>query len=272
MFEVIGILLVLSLSLSLLGSLLVVNQKAMLTDALSHSVLLGIVLGFLITGHLDSPLLIVGAAVFGLVSVFLIEKVQSRRLAQDAATGLVVSAFFALGILLISLFARNSHLDLDMVFMGEVLFAPFDRMMVFGVSFPVALIKSLVLFLIVSGYFIYFLPALSVLSFDKTQANLQGIRTSSLSLFSLFLSSLASVLAFDLVGSITVIVFMTAPAMTALSWAKTFKALLMIAMLVGAITVVLGSFLAFSMDLSLAGTCGLVALGLFVCSLYMRSA
>lgn len=108
MFEVLLILMVIASSCGLLGSILVVKNQSMLADALSHSVLLGIVLGFFISHSLDSPLLIVGASLFGLLSVLAIDRLHSRKIAHDAATGLVFSFFlpwrFCLFLFLLAMF------------------------------------------------------------------------------------------------------------------------------------------------------------------------
>ncbi|MFX3770206.1 metal ABC transporter permease, partial [Streptococcus suis] len=77
---------------------------------------------FFISQSLDSRLLIVGASLFGLFSVLAIDGLDSRKIAHDAETGLVFSFFFAVSVVLISLFARNDQLDVDLVFQGEVRF------------------------------------------------------------------------------------------------------------------------------------------------------
>ncbi|HFI0172841.1 TPA: metal ABC transporter permease, partial [Streptococcus suis] len=222
MLEVFLILLAVGSSCGLIGSVLVVRNQAMLADALSHSVLLGIVLGFFVSHSLDSPLLLFGAAVFGLLTVLAIEGLHTRKLAQDAATGLLFTFFFALAVILISLFARNVHLDLDMVLMGEVLFAPLNRLDFLGLSLPLALVKSVGLLLVLLVFFFLNFQALTLYLLDKEQAKLQGIATKRLELGLIFLVSLTTVSSFEAVGSMAVIVFLLAPSMAALPWSKHF--------------------------------------------------
>jgi len=94
------------------GVFLVLRRMAMITDAIAHTVLLGIIGGFLIAGDLDNPLLVIGAAVVGVLTVFLVELLNRTNLVkQDAAIGLVFPALFSLAVVLISVYARNVHLE-----------------------------------------------------------------------------------------------------------------------------------------------------------------
>lgn len=260
MLEVLLILLVIASSCGLLGSVLVVKNQSMLADALSHSVLLGIVLGFFISHSLDSPLLIFGASLFGLLSVLAIDRLHSRKLAHDAATGLVFSLFFAVAVLLISLFARNVHLDVDMVLQGEVLFAPLHRLDMLGWSLPVSLVKSILAWLLILGFFGWGYHRLQVYLFDSQQARLAGLSVPLLEMAILVLVSLTTVLAFESIGSMTVIVFLVAPSMAVLPWAKNFCHLLFLGQAVALVTVCLGFSLANQLDLTMSGTCAVTSL------------
>ncbi|MCB0182773.1 MAG: metal ABC transporter permease, partial [Caldilineaceae bacterium] len=90
------------------GVFLVLRQMAMMSDAISHTVLLGIVLMFFVVQSLDSPLLIFGAAVMGVITVSLTELLNRTRLVKhDAAIALVFPALFSIAVILISRFARG---------------------------------------------------------------------------------------------------------------------------------------------------------------------
>ncbi len=272
MLEVLLILLAVGSSCGLIGSVLVVRNQAMLADALSHSVLLGIVLGFFVSQNLDSPLLLLGAAVFGLLTVLAIEGLHSRKLAQDAATGLLFTFFFALAVILISLFARNVHLDLDMVLMGEVLFAPLNRLDLFGLSLPLALVKSVGLLLILLVFFFLNFQALTLYLLDKEQAKLQGIATKRLELGLIFLVSLTTVSSFEAVGSMAVIVFLLAPSMAALPWSKHFCQFLVLGQCCAILMIVLGFGLASWLDLTMSGTCSVMGLLTVCVSFFLKNA
>lgn len=264
MSEVLLILIFVSLSCSLLGSLLVVNNQSPVADALSHSVLLGIVLAFFLVHDLDSPFLMVGATVFGLFTVYGIEWLTTQKLAYDAATGLVFSFFFAVAVILISVFARNVHLDMDMVLLGEVIFAPLYRMTILSVSLPVALIKSIAIFVLVILFILVTSRRLALYLFDASMAGLVGIKLVALRLLTMSLVSLTIVVSFDAVGAISVISFLVAPAMTALFWAKHFSTMLGLAGLFAIMNVTIGYFLAIYFDLTVAGTCAFIGFLVFL--------
>lgn len=270
MSEVLLILIVTSLSCSLIGNLLVISNQSMVADALSHSVLLGIVLGFFLTGDLNSPLLMVGASLFGVLTILMIDTLYRQKIAQDAATGLVFTFFFAAGVMLISLYARNVHLDLDMVLMGEVLFAPFVRSHLLGLDMPVALVKAVVLFLLIGTFYVALFRRFSLYLFDKTQAALVGIRVSLLKLAAMFLVSLTIVVAFESLGSITVISFLVAPAILASLVATHFISYSMISLCFGMVIACLGYYLAHSFDVTVSGTTAVVALVSFLVLLVVK--
>lgn len=271
MSEVLLILIVMSLSCSLIGNLLVISNQSMIADALSHSVLLGIVLGFFLTGDLNSPLLMVGASFFGVLTILAIDTLCRQTIAQDAATGLVFTFFFAVGVMLISLYARNVHLDLDLVLMGEVLFAPFSRTHLFGLDMPVALVKAIVLLLMVGTFYIVLFRRLSLYLFDKTQATLVGIRVSLLKLVAMFFISLTIVVAFESLGSITVISFLVAPAMLASLVVTTFISYSILSLCFGVLIACLGYYLAQSFDVTVSGMTAVVALVSFLVLLLVKA-
>lgn len=117
-----------AISGALLGTFLFLRQMSLTTDAISHTILLGIVVSFLVmTGwlglepDLSSPLLILGAAGAGLLTVVLTEAIQRTGLVKaDAALGLAFPLLFAVSIILVSRYAEDVHLDVDSVTVGEI--------------------------------------------------------------------------------------------------------------------------------------------------------
>ena len=131
--EILLIAVVTAVAAALPGTFLVLRRMAMVSDAISHSILPGIVVVFFLVHDLSSPLLLVAAAITGVVAVALIETLQrSGLIAEDAAIGLVFPALFSLGVILISRFASGVHLDTDAVLLGKLEFAPFARLLVSG--------------------------------------------------------------------------------------------------------------------------------------------
>ncbi|RME66244.1 MAG: metal ABC transporter permease, partial [Caldilineae bacterium] len=119
------------------GVFLVLRRVALLSDAISHSILLGIVVGFFLVGDLTHPLLVLMAAATGVLTVSLVEAlIHTRRVKEDAAIGLVFPALFSMGVILVSRYAGDVHLDIDAVLLGELAFAPFSRATYLGLDLP----------------------------------------------------------------------------------------------------------------------------------------
>jgi manganese/zinc/iron transport system permease protein len=124
---------VVAIACAIPGVFLVLRKMALISDAISHSILPGIVIGFFITEDLNSPLLILLAALMGVITVVLVEAIQITGLVkEDTAIGLVFPALFSIGVILIAKNANDVHLDVDAVLLGELAFAPFDRLIVSG--------------------------------------------------------------------------------------------------------------------------------------------
>jgi manganese/zinc/iron transport system permease protein len=117
------------------GTFLVLRRMAMITDAISHAILPGIVIGFFATQDISSPLLVALAAITGVLTVVIVEVVNRTGLVkEDTSIGLVFPALFSIGVILISRNAGDVHLDTDVVLMGEIAFAPFNRLIVNGMD------------------------------------------------------------------------------------------------------------------------------------------
>ena len=124
---------VVAVACALPGVFLILRRMALMSDAISHAILLGIVLAFFVTRDISSPFLVIAATITGVVTVSLVELLHRTRLVkEDAAIGLVFPALFSIGVILIARFAGNVHLDVDAVLLGELAFAPFNRFVVLG--------------------------------------------------------------------------------------------------------------------------------------------
>src|SRR5918998_4374323 len=125
----------------LLGPFLVLRRVALMGDAVSHAVLPGIVATFLLLGTRAPLPVIVGAAVFAVLCVLAIEALRSTGLVQaDAAIGLVFPALFSLGVLGVTRWTSNLHLDLDATIYGEIAFVPLQQWSVAGLVVPRAVV------------------------------------------------------------------------------------------------------------------------------------
>jgi manganese/zinc/iron transport system permease protein len=238
------------------GVFLVLRRMAMMSDAISHTVLLGIVVAFFITGSLASPLLIIGAALTGLLTVSLVELVGRTRLVrEDAAIGLVFPALFSLAVILISRFAGDIHLDTDAVLLGELAFAPFERLTPFGIDIgPVSLYLMLGVFLINLTFLLLFYKELKLSTFDAGLATALGFTPWLLHYALMGLVSLTAVAAFDTVGSILVVAMMIAPPATAYLLTDKLPLMIVFSVLIGAVSALTGYWLAHWLDASISGS------------------
>ncbi len=199
------------------GTFLVLRKMALITDAISHSILPGIVIGFFITHDLSSPLLIILAAASGVLTVVLVEFIQKTGLVkEDTAIGLVFPALFSIGIILIAQNANDVHLDVDAVLLGELAFAPFDRLYIRGTDVgPKSLWIIGCIVVITLGLLFTFFKELKISTFDTGLAAALGLSPVIMHYGLMTVASITTVGAFDAVGAILVIALMIAPAATA---------------------------------------------------------
>ncbi len=238
---------------SLLGAFLVLRGSSMLTDAISHSVLLGIVLAYLIGGEF-SPLLLVGAALAGVATVLLTGLLErSGRVANDAAIGLVFPLMFALGVLLIDLFARDVHLDAHAVLLGEIGFTWLDRLPVFGLLVPRALLTLGVVTLVNALFVTLFYKELKLTTFDAGLAAALGFAPTALYYALLTLTSITAVAAFDAVGSVLFVAFAIIPVSTGYLLTDRLWVMISLGTLASLVSAVSGYFLAGWWDVSIGG-------------------
>ena len=238
------------------GTFLVLRKMAMISDAISHSILPGIVIGFFITQDLNSPLLILLAALTGIITVVLVEYIQKTGLVkEDTAIGLVFPALFSIGVILIAKNANDVHLDVDAVLLGELAFAPFDRLLIGGTDVgPKSLWVVGTILLITITLLILFFKELKVSTFDKGLAASLGFSPAIIHYGLMSVSSVTTVGAFDAVGAILVVALMIAPAAAAYLLTTDLKKMLALAISFGIFSAILGYWVAHWLDASIAGS------------------
>lgn len=238
------------------GTFLVLRKMAMISDAISHSILPGIVVGFFITQDLNSPLLILLAAVTGVITVVLVEYIQKTGLVkEDTAIGLVFPVLFSIGVIMIAKNANDVHLDIDAVLLGELAFAPFDRLLISGVDVgPKSLwiIGSILMITIV--LLIAFFKELKLSTFDKGLAASLGFSPVVIHYGLMTVSSITTVGAFDAVGAILVVALMIAPAASAYLLTTDLKKMLVLSIIFGVFSAITGYWFAHWLDASIAGS------------------
>lgn len=260
LYEILLILIVVAASCSLIGSLLLMSESLMVADAISHTILLGIVIAYYFTEDLSSPWLIVGASLFGVITVYSIRLlVMSGRVQNDAAIGLVFPFFFSIAVIIISKYYANVHLDIDMVLLGQVELAPLRRTTFMGMNLPSTLLISIVILVINLIFVLTNYRRLKISLFDETYARSVGIPVGVLNLILMTLVSLTAVSSFESVGSILVIALMAAPTMTARLLSQKFSHLLIGSILVASLNCCIGFWIGVQLDTSISSMVAVVS-------------
>jgi manganese/zinc/iron transport system permease protein len=172
---------IVAVACSIPGVFLILRKMAMMSDAITpdaitHTILLGIVVVFFIVEDLNSPFLILGATIVGILTVYLVEALNRTKLvAEDSAIGIVFPLLFSIAIIIISKYAGSVHLDTDSVLLGELAFAPFDRLKIGGVDIGAKSIYSMGAILILNFAFVsLFFKELKIATFDAGLAAALG--------------------------------------------------------------------------------------------------
>ena len=238
------------------GVFLVLRKMAMISDAISHSILPGIVVGFFITQDLNSPLLIILAALTGVLTVVIVEYIQRTGLVkEDTAIGLVFPVLFSIGVIMIAKNANDVHLDVDAVLLGELAFAPFDRLIISGVDIgPKSLWIIGVILILTLLLLAAFFKELKLSTFDKGLAATLGFSPALIHYGLMTVSSITTVGAFDAVGAILVVALMIAPAAAAYLLTTDLKKMLWLSVVFGVFSAISGYWLAHWLDASIAGS------------------
>jgi len=255
-FEIQLIAVIVAVACALPGVFLVLRRMAMMSDSITHTILLGIVLAYFLTHDLSSPLLIVGAAFMGLVTVWLTESLHRTRLvAEDSAIGIVFPFLFSIAIILITRYAGSIHLDTDAVLLGELAFAPFDRLVIAGVDLGAKglYVGSAILLLNVAVIAVFF-KELKLVTFDPILAAVAGFSPALIHYVLMTLVSVTAVGAFEAVGSILVVAFMIGPPATAYLLTDDLKRMLVLSAVLAVLNSVLGYQVAAFLDVSIAGS------------------
>ena len=246
---------VVSSACALLGVFLVLKSMAMISDAITHTILLGIVIAFFIVHDLNSPFLILGASVTGVITVYLIDTLNSTKLVkEDSAIGVIFPFLFSIAVILISRFAGNIHLDIDSVLLGELAFVPFNRINFLGYSIPKGLLSTSVILVINLCFTFIFFKELKLVTFDKILAATLGFYPVIINYVFITLVSVTVVGAFETAGSVLIIAFMIGPAVTAYLLCNKLHTMILISIFTGILSSFLGFYISVYFDVSIAGT------------------
>ncbi|WP_257159362.1 metal ABC transporter permease [Corynebacterium cystitidis] len=249
------------------GVFVVLRKHSMLVDAIGHAAFPGIIVGFTITGNLDSPWLIVGAAVAGLVVVWGAEWLYSTGLiTRDASQGLLFPALFAVGVIIVSARFSNMHLDTHTVLVGDLNLAAFDRLIIGSYDFGPRYFYVMALVLLINVLFLALtLRQLTAATFDPDFAKVVGIPTRMLAATFMFLVAVTVVAAFHAAGALLVLSLIVAPAASASLICKRIPYLIAMTVVIAAAGGVVGFIAAYVFDLATSATLAVFYALIFVC-------
>lgn len=240
---------------ALVGTFLVLRRMSLLGDAISHAVLPGIAIAVVFTGSVEGWPVLLGALIVGILTALLAQSLQGfGQVSEDSSLGVVYTSLFALGVIILQIWAPHGHVDVDCVLYGAIeatgLTPPVHWL---GVDWPLALLKLLPVLAIVLAVIAVGWKELLLVSFDAALARAMGMPALAIHLALMGVVAMVTVASFESVGSILVVPMLVAPAATARLLVDRLSTTLLVASLAAAIAAVLGYLAAYAWDTSVAG-------------------
>lgn len=243
------------ISCGLIGVFLILRKMAMMADAISHTVLLGIVIAFLVTRELTGPPMLIGAILAGLLTAFFVQWLHSLGIQQHASMGIVFTTLFAIGVILIATSVGNAHLDVQHSLMGDITFIPFNTIVLPMIGeIPEATALLAFALVIVLFFIIAFYKEWKITSFDPALAASLGIPVLLMHYLYMSLVSITTVASFDSVGAIMVVAMLITPAASAYLWTDKLSIMLVLSSLFGVVSAIAGYYIAVWIDTSISGS------------------
>lgn len=199
-------------SATVIGLHLVLRKESLLGDGISHAVLPGIALGYIITQSRESIVLLIGAVVMGIITAVLTEYIaHNRKIDESASLGVVFSGLFALGLLLMASIASTVDLDPSCVLFGAVELTPLDTFTIMKYEIPRAVVFNGTVLLLNIAVFCVIYKKLNTSVFDPSFAKTIGIKVSFIRYVHIILVAITTVVAFESVGSILILTLLVVP-------------------------------------------------------------
>jgi len=257
------------ISCGIIGVLLILRRMAMMADAISHTVLLGIVVAFLVTRELQGLPMLIGAIIAGLLTAFLVQWLHSLDVQLDAAMGIVFTSLFALGVILISTSIGNAHLDVQHALMGEITFIPWEKTMLPLIGeVPKATAMLGFVSIIIITIITLFYKEWKITTFDPLLASSLSIPVLFMHYLFMSLVSITTVASFDAVGAILVVAMLITPAASSYLWTDRLPVMLVLSPFFGVVAAVGGYYLAAWIDTSISGSMAFATGILFLISFF----
>lgn len=234
------------------GCFIILRGMSLMGDAISHAVLPGVALSFILGINF-----FVGAIVFGLFASMIITFIRGNSIIKgDTAIGITFSSFLALGVILIGL-ARSST-DLFHILFGNILAVQdSDKWITIWVSLAVLIV------------IILFFKELLITSFDPQMAKAMGMKVNFYHYLLMILLTLVSVTAMQSVGTILIVAMLITPAATAYLYVNSLKSMILLSSTLGAVTSVLGLFLGTSFNVAAGSSIVLTSAVIFAISFFI---
>jgi manganese/zinc/iron transport system permease protein len=232
---------VLGIVSGVLGSFAVLRRQGLLGDALSHAALPGVCAAFALTGSKAPLTLLAGAAIAGwLGALALIRITRSTRVSEDSALGIVLSTFFAAGIMMLTAISRSgdaTQAGLDKFLFGQAAAIVADDVLVMAVLGGGALLIVALLY-----------KEFKLITFDVTFAASLGFSTGVLGTLLTALAVIAIVIGLKTVGVVLMASLLIGPAVAARQWTNRLSVMLILSGLFGAASGVIGAAISFADD------------------------
>ncbi|MDX9791603.1 MAG: metal ABC transporter permease [Candidatus Kapabacteria bacterium] len=253
------------------GVFLILRRMALMSDAISHAVLPGIIVVFILLQDRTSPLLIIGAALSGLLLVYLIELIYKTNLVkEDAAIGLVFPAMFSIGVILISMNLSSVHFHEHSVLVGDINLSAINTSVYLGLEMPKSVPVLTGLLLLNILFVTVFYKELKISTFDAGLAAAFGFSPVLIHYLFMSLVSITAVGSFDTAGSILVIALMIAPASTAYLLTDKLKIMIVLAAIIGVLSSVSGFYFSYYFNSTPSGGIAVMT-GIFFIFAYLFS-
>jgi manganese/zinc/iron transport system permease protein len=242
-------------SCGLIGNYLILRRMSLVGDAISHSILPGIAIAFLLAHSRSTMAMFIGALIAGVLTTVIIELIHKKsRVKQDAAIGIAFTTLFAIGVILISLYADKVDLDQECVLYGEIAFVSLQPVtQIFGLTLgPEPVARMGLVTVLTAIMIIVFYKELLVSSFDPGLAASLGINASVMHYALMSMLSVVVVSAFESVGAILVIAMLILPGATATLISQRLPAVLLLSVLHAALSSLVGVHLGLWLQCSVA--------------------
>jgi manganese/zinc/iron transport system permease protein len=229
----------LAISSAIVGSFTFLKKKALVGDAVAHSVLPGVCLAFMLAGNKNPIYLVVGAFITGWLSLVIIDQIVARsRIKEDTAIGLILSVFFGFGIMLLTKIQHSGNAaqsGLDSFLFGKAAALVGTDVIIFSTI-------SIILLVVV---FIFF-KELTLIAFDEDFAKSIGFPVRRLELVLTTLTVMAVVIGIQAVGVVLMAAMLITPAAAARFWTDQLKIMLLLAAIFGAFAGVFGAYVSYT--------------------------